>query len=1056
MPARILEVPLLEPDSFLTIDIGSDLPDDPTEVCQLLRDEKCASKWWLAIAAAYAQKPALSSAVEFITTGLEKSPVLKTDEDKVPFHTMLSWLYLQQMRKSPTIGKKEIFDKALDSVGKASRLLPANPDEFLSVTVALAQGALYTSVGNFNDAIQHFQSVLAIQPQNIYAKLGRARVLYFRKHFKGALKLYQEVLKQAPDLRGSSDPRIGLGLCFWQLQDRIKARLAWERVISRKPVDKNEEHSPEITDSKAVAHSCLGVWFLDSALHGAPGDFELNYVKSISHFQKAYNSGQVPLPALKIASYLFSKHEMDKVDRLADKVLESATIPEILGEALFWKARSAHYANDLDAALTLYTQAISADPENVAAGIGKGIAELAQDRAAEALLTLELIVHSQPRSVDALFYAGIFGALKGQGEPSELKVRETLERYLVQVKQARQNVKPEALAVLSQLWEKHDIRKSYEYLKHASTLMDSMPLAFTINLGSLAFAIGNFNEAEAFLIAAEERASEVAADGSDSSVAKHKAIAKYNLARIQEEMGKQSEAKAAYEQLGTQDAKARLLLLNVSATDEFRQSVKQLLDSNPQNLELRALYAWALRYLIKSGSKSIAKHAADLEQEFHKQTLVNVDKHDTYSLVAMGNIYLINAQSHPKSEVAKRQRSYMRAGEFFEKALQLDRYNAYAAQGVAIALAETKRASLALPVFSRVRESLIDDVHSYLNNANCLMENSEYARAGDLYMKAHQMNPSDSSIFSLLGRSWLARGSRSKDPDALYTAVEWAIKASEAAGDSVTAKFNVAYVQLQFADVLRRRSSEQRTLLQLENALASTEAAIQVLKLLIGGDGNEQLSFNSSDLEERLDFAESIILPQLQQAVETQRSIDQQAEEKRQEAIRKRQEELVADQKQRLKLQRESEEREAHLAEERLKLQTQAAEWEAERAAEREQHRAAEGDGNDGKRSKKSKKKGHVDDHIDDSQLPDDYSGSSEDERFKEKLSKKKAKSKAKAKSKKLRDEDRDNVPDDAVSTDRIQRKQPMVSDDDDYDSEGGTKDAEISKSDQEELNDLF
>lgn len=1052
MPARILEVPLLEPDSFLTIDVGSDLPDDPTEVCQLLADEKCASKWWLAIAAAYAQKAALSSAVEVVTTGLERSPVLRTDEDKMPFHTMLSWLYLQQMRKSPTVGKKEVFDKAMDSVSQGTRLLHNSSDQSLSVPVTLAKGALLASVGNFNDAIQPFQSVLANQPQNIYAKLGHARVLYFRKQYKGALKLYQEILKQAPDLRGSADPRIGLGLCFWQLLDRVKARIAWERVISRRPIDNNEEDPPDVKDSKAVAHSCLGLWFLDSAVHGSTDDFESNYVKSMSHFQKAYNSGQIPLPALKIASYFFSRHEMEKVNRLTDRVLESATLPEILGEALFWKARAAHYANDLDSALTLYTQAISADPENVAAAIGKGIVELAQDRAPEALLTFELIVHSQPRSLDALFYSGLFGGLKGQGESSELRAREMLENYLVQAKLAHQQVKPEALAVLSQLWETHDVQKAYEYLKHASTVMDKMPVAFTINLGSLAFAVGHFDEAESLLRSAIERNSETAADGADSVDAKYKAIETYNLARVQEETGKQSEAKLAYSKLGTQDAKARLLLLNVAATDEYRQSVKQLLDSNPHNLELRALYAWTLRYLIRNGSKPIAKHAAELEQELHKQTLVNVDKHDTYSLVAMGNIYLVNAQSHAKSEMAKRQRSYMRAGEFFEKALQLDRRNAYAAQGVAIALAETKRASLALPIFTRVRESLTADMHSYLNNANCLMENSEYARAGDMYLKAHKMDSGDSSIFSLLARSWLARGSRSKDVDALYTAVEWAIKAAEAADDSVSAKFNVAYVRLQFADAVRRRTSETRTLLQLEHALASAQAAIEGLKPLIEGDGNDQLPFNLSDLEERLDFAESVLLPQLEQAVTTQRRDEQQAEEKRQEAIRKRQEELVAHQEQRLSLQRESEEREAHLAEERLKLQTQAAEWEAERAAEREQQRATGGDDDDGKKSRKKRsKRGTVDDLVDDSQLPENYSESSEDERYKEKLSRKKARSKANSKSDTPKNEDEHNDVE-SDSAEKVQRKQAVVNDDDDDDDDKG----EEKKSDLDELNDLF
>lgn len=57
--------------------------------------------------------------------------------------------------------------------------------------------------------------------------LAQARILFARRSFRPALKAYQTVLKTAPNFL--PDPRIGIGLCFWMLGERDRARAAWER-----------------------------------------------------------------------------------------------------------------------------------------------------------------------------------------------------------------------------------------------------------------------------------------------------------------------------------------------------------------------------------------------------------------------------------------------------------------------------------------------------------------------------------------------------------------------------------------------------------------------------------------------------------------------------------------------------------------------------------------------------------------------------------------------------------------------------------------------------------
>jgi RNA polymerase-associated protein CTR9 len=98
----------------------------------------------------------------------------------------------------------------------------------------------------------------------------------------------------------------------------------------------------------------------------------------------------------------------------------------------------------------------------------------------------------------------------------------------------------------------------------------------------------------------------------------------------------------------------------------------------------------------------------------------------------MGNIHLAIAREMPRSseqEKEKRRKGYERAVEFFDKVLQLDPKNAYAAQGIAIALVEDKKDySTALQIFTKVKETL-KDYSVYVNLGHTYCEIKQYARA---------------------------------------------------------------------------------------------------------------------------------------------------------------------------------------------------------------------------------------------------------------------------------------------------------------------------------------
>lgn len=158
-------------------------------------------------------------------------------------------------------------------------------------------------------------------------------------------------------------------------------------------------------------------------------------------------------------------------------------------------------------------------------------------------------------------------------------------------------------------------------------------------------------------------------------------------------------------------------------------------------MNLRAFYTY---FLVQT---NLTKNAKD----FVFTTLKDFDKHDIYSLCAAGWIHYNQARESRDTSskgTEERRRGFQRSTEFYEKALQLDPFCAFAAQGLAIVTAEDALGALsgvsssagdeaqrriqstrdALDVFAKVRES-INDGSVYLNMGHCYYARDEFDRA---------------------------------------------------------------------------------------------------------------------------------------------------------------------------------------------------------------------------------------------------------------------------------------------------------------------------------------
>ena len=674
---------------------------------------------------------------------------------------------------------KEFYIQAATSVlNDASRISPSHPPLFL------ARGVLYllkastqgpaTAAGSIvgpermetlKQAAKCFEDALrASSGRNLMAKMGKARVHYSMGKWAEALKVYQNILESSPDLL-DPDPRIGIGCCFWQLGFKDEAAGAWQRSLDLNPNSK-------------IALVLLGIYNVQLTANYTPNDpkfVELTktalskYVQPAMALDKFY-----PLTCATVGNYLFTRKQFAKTAEVATRAVELTDTNAIASDGWYLRAKLAHQEDDLVLASECYSksdQARGGDERGyIPAKFGLAQMNVLLSNYDGAKFRLEKILQQTP-AVEAqtllgtLYAEDVFTAQNNKSSEDKAAELKKALRYLESVQSAwkdpKKKVTPDqsVLLNLARLYEADHPEKSLKCLEEveqmeiaaiptedypedveegdelAAALRQLLPPQLLNNMGCFHFQAERYVRArELFQVAlnacvsAENRDDTIDTDALVTSIS-------FNLARTYEAEGENGEARTVYGSLLNRhsdyvDAQIRLtyMALKDNPQDEGPKAMKELFKENEDNVEVRALYGW---YVNKSKKKT-SNFAADDEQRLYKHTLQKSDKHDRYSLMGMGNIHLAIAREMPRSseqEKEKRRKGYERAVEFFDKVLQLDPKNAYAAQGIAIALVEDKRDySTALQIFSKVKETLKDhSVHVNLGHTYC--EIKQYARA---------------------------------------------------------------------------------------------------------------------------------------------------------------------------------------------------------------------------------------------------------------------------------------------------------------------------------------
>ncbi|PVH75593.1 tetratricopeptide [Cadophora sp. DSE1049] len=865
--------------------------------------------------------------------------------------------------------KEYYLQLAVSALNDASRINPSFPPLFLArgvlyllkaslqapSKVTATSGAsidsgkadlLRAALKSFEDAYR------ASRGKNMLAVMGKSRVLFSLGKYPEALAGYQEVLAKVPDFV-DPDPRVGIGYCLWKLGFKEDAKVAWERSL-------------EINPKSKIATILITLYYLDatSSIPIQSPEFTRLYKKAITEYtQTSFKlDSNFPLTCATFASYFSSRKSFSDVDSLANTAIQYTDLSVIASDSWYLLGRKEHYTGNLDRASDCYRRADDArggsNSGYLPAKFGAAQLCILQNDIGEAKLRLEKMVQDS-RNYEANTLLGTLFAEEAFGNqsaaPKEDKTAQRAIGLLESVRAIWKDPKsthlPDTTVLLNlaRLYETEYPHQALQCLLHVeqleidriaeseghiditesletrmalhSALRQFSTPQLTNNIGCFYFQTNDYELAGEMFETALHACMRLGETDNDADA--HTDVdalittISFNLGRAYEARDLTDKAVEVYELLlkrhdGYTDALTRLAYIKLcrSPQDRGPDCVAKLYEGNSADLEVRALYGW---YLGKAFSRRKPNNIAeDPELRHYKHTLQNHDKHDRYALVGMGSLYLQSAREMRRGtdqEKQKRSAMYGKAVEFFEKVLQVDRQNAYAAQGIAIALIEDKKdLQNALLILHHVRDT-IQDAYVYVNLGHIYSELGQYSRALESYAVAlsKENKPNGPTTLACLGRVWLNKGKADRDLNAYQMALECSQKALNAAPEQVHLKFNVAFVQIQLATSIYSLNETQRSLEQVQDAAKGLELAISALDEIAA---HPKCPYPKDDVDQRANMARNTLRKQLQRAIDSQKEYEEKNKERLRAAMESRQAEL----------RRREEERQEVLEKERVRL----------------------------------------------------------------------------------------------------------------------------------------
>ncbi|KIJ12938.1 hypothetical protein PAXINDRAFT_14301 [Paxillus involutus ATCC 200175] len=966
----------------ITIDLDG-LDPNPDDVLDLLKEGQCRPPVWAKLAGEYWRRGWLAAAERIAHSAIESLTANGTTAQSPPIYALLANIQIAHAQRAPKVvlpdaredkltgvrPKEEYYREAAQYLNTGERAAAEGGEGVGGTLAFLTRGIQQLATRSMDDAMRSFEGVLAEKPTNVVALLGKARILYARRSYPQALKLFQQVLQLNPNCL--PDPRIGIGLCLWAMDHKPKAKVAWQR-------------SMEVNSSQWPAQLLLGLESINASKLGNKTEQERAqaFMIGTKHIEKAFNANQKSAAAANALCELFlRKNNLTRALKLAERTIQFADTLTLLTEGNLRAARVLHAEGSLSEATKYYTIATEGQPKHILGAIGMAQMQMQNDEVAAAIHTLDTLIQppNPQRSVEATVVLASLRAHPRPGVSSadvaqeKVKARELFDRVgkLLDLEDSRVNGHAHAPSrsasfitddmdmhiEIARLWQDENVDRTAKAFRDALRISEANGLAdprLLNNLGALQHMEGNLAEARTMYEDALTKAATLSADDGEAM----STSILYNLARVYEDSGEKTMAKEAYDKLLSRhpeyvDAKIRQahLLANLGQPNEAHELLKQALATQNTNLNLRAFYT---SFLLQNNAKAA--------KDFVFATLKDHERHDVYSLCAaawiMYNQSRESRDSNPKA-VEERKRNFQRAVEAYHKALQLDPLCAVAAQGLAIAVAEDALGTLsgvlpvsaaddaqrrmkyardALDVFAKIRETL-NDGSVHVNMGHCYYVRDEFDRAIESYetASARFYDGQNVSVLMCLCRSWYAKATKEQTLAAMNSALNCAQSALHVQPSDKAIMYNIAMIQQKAAELLFGLSPAKRTLKDLEWAISQANQA-QGAFASLAADTSPFLPYNIELADQRRKYGESM-LRRADEHLATQKEFEAEAQAKLDAARQKRQEEkqrqeaLERAKMEELRIQAEK------LAVERRIAREQALEWTREVQLESDEER---------------------------------------------------------------------------------------------------------------------
>ncbi|KAK4704656.1 RNA polymerase-associated protein CTR9, partial [Phenoliferia sp. Uapishka_3] len=757
-----------------------------------------------------------------------------------------------------------------------------------------AQAALMLARGRVDDAGKLFEQILLKEPTHLMALMGRsrkqARVSFAKRSWRPALKIYQNVLALAPNFL--PDPRIGIGLCFWMLGERERAKKAWERSAA--------VHAESSSNSALLLLALANLNASRDPVHiGGEDGRAAAYKTGMEYVKVAFKKDNTTAAAAgPLATHFLYQANYDAALKLAERAVQYADTRALLAEGHVHVARVLHAQNN-DAAMSRYAESIAANPEHVVANLAIAQTLIRVVDFPAATNIFETILRRQPRCIEALVsLASIHTHLAftyhsiADSSAERQKAKELYEQVLrlfaagkdptesnraisLSARTREISHDPDLFIEIAKLWSDENsldrslqaYRQSAQIRREAAVDEDgeetegSVPAPILNNIGVLEYQKGDLVSAQTrFEAALGEVGHAVSQAGgviSDEVDAVLTAVT-YNLGVIYEAIGDPEKAKDAFGQILARhseyvDAKARLALIAMKSRDMDRAHnlIKEALSSQPYNPEIRALYTYFL------SQTAPPKLAQDFTLETLKLNKSNA-RPDVYSLCASGMLYYSQAREGKdpsKTAVNERAAKFLRSADYYNTALRLDPNCAFAAQGLAISIAEgtigtgvevmpttpallepaqrAKNSRDALTILLKVKESILDG-SVYVNIGHCHFARDEWERAIESYETASKRFFKGKNVNTLLylARSWYHKANKDHNYSDLRSALKEAQAALELQPNDLAIIFNIAIIQQKGIEILFDLPPARRTLAEIRLALADCEESQKLFERL--------------------------------------------------------------------------------------------------------------------------------------------------------------------------------------------------------------------------------